>query len=176
MAYRRPAFPISLAILLAACTQAQVTPQVTELVNTYINYGAPSPGGAPDCEAWTALFGPNVTTRTPVTQSGTGCMDVSDPAAVCEWATRCYSAMSSKVVGQIMHEDYSASFQRIGFNWQLSATKKAPSATARAVDVMTTFTLALTPNGNNGFKLQITNQWGNDNGASDMFSECMCYC
>ena len=121
------------------------------------------------------LFGPNVTTRTPITQSGTGCMDVTDPQSVCEWATRCYSGMNSKVVGNLMVEDYSASFQRVGFNWQLSASKKGAGAETRTVNAMTTFTLGLSA-GPGGMKMQITDQWGNDMGASDMFSECLCYC
>ena len=64
-------------VLVAVSTEAAHTPPppyeqvhhmptIIEFVNKYINYGASSAGGAPDCEAWTALFDTNATTRAPI--------------------------------------------------------------------------------------------------------------
>jgi hypothetical protein len=147
-------------------------PGVEKFINTYINYGASASGGAPDCAAFTKLFGTNVTTQTPLSQSGTGCQDMTDPAMACAKMAGCFSSMSSKITGTVLVEDYSATFQRVGFTWQLNAQKAQGGS--KTLTAMSSFVLGRIPGSPMG--MIITNEWAPNIGASDMYSECMCYC
>ena len=131
---------------------AQATPvpaPVTQFLNRYINFGATSMGGAPNCGGFLALFGPNATTRTPVAQSGTGCQDESDPAVVCKRFSG-FSSMHSEL-GTTFYEYYSASFARASFTWTLGGTAEDGSETS--VAAMTQLTLLT-----NQFGITITNE------------------
>ena len=163
-------------VLTAMCVTASLgsgAPDQDTLIAQYINMGAVSPGGAPNCTAWEELFAPNVTTLCPVTQSGTGVMDVTSPRLACSKLGR-YAHMQSYLTGTPIVERFSATFTRVAFSWTFAANQAGGAGgPAVSVPAISTLWLSRIP-GPDGMAMHIDTPFegpgAGTHGAADYFS------
>lgn len=152
--------------LVAACAAQDYT----HLVETYITYGAGGRIAPPNCTAWMQIWDPrqpNTTTRTPIGSGPTGCTDATSPKDVCKYMAGCFSSVSSKLIGDIMVETYSASVSRIAFTWLLAGI------TARNGHMVNASGITILPIQNTpdfGPVISGGSWFGN---PADMFSRCL---
>ena len=106
---------------------------ISEIVDSYIRYGAPPGGGRPDCLAWAALFAPNATMLSPLGPGQGMGQDftvgyLKDPATVCRYISTCFSKLSSTVDRVVIDGPYSPSLSfvsRVTLSWTLSGLTQA---------------------------------------------------